>query len=237
MAPARSRRLALVILALALLGLAVARPALVLPPVARFLVTADPTERADVVVSLAGEWLAERAFAARDLYRAGRAPHVLLSQSIRPPLSDEIRRLGIPIVPEHDVNRQILAVAGVPATAVELLPPTDNTLGEAQAVARLTRERGWSAIIVVTSKFHTRRACWTFRRVLRDAVRIYCHPSAYDTFDPDRWWQVDKMALTVASEYLKLAANFLSYGWRPPPEPSPTGGARSQAPSEHHGAV
>lgn len=218
MALRRSRRFALVVIALGLVGLGVARLGLVLPPVGRFLVTADPPAHADVVVSLAGEWFAERVFAVRDVYRAGRARHVLLARSIRPPLADEVERLGIPVVLGYDVNRQILSAGGVPATTAELLPPADNTLAEARIAARLARERGWASVIVVTSKFHSRRACWTFRRVLRDAVRVSCHPTPYDPFDPERWWAA-KAALIVVTEYLKFAANFLSYGLRPPPEP------------------
>lgn len=215
----RPRRLALAALALALVGLVLAWPALVLPPVARFLVTADPLTRADVVVVLAGDWLADRVFAARDLYLDGRARHVLLGHDIRPPGADAVERLGIPVVLGHEVRRRILLATGVPESAIELLPPTTNTLTEARAVARLARERGWTSVLVVTSKFHTRRACWTFRRVVRDALRVYCHPTRYDPFDPERWWREDKLALIVVSEYLKLAANFLSYGLRPPPAP------------------
>lgn len=198
-------------------ALLVVRPSLVLAPVGRFLVVADPLVPADAVVSLAGERLGERAFATRDVYRAGWAGRVILSQEPRPWLADRIEHLGIPVWLGHDLSHRVLTGSGVPDAAIELLPPTENTLGEALAVRRLVQTRGWSSVIVVTSKFHARRACWTFRRILRGTARVICHPSPYDRFDPERWWQDDRMALSLASEYLKLAANALAdlFGPRP----------------------
>ncbi|HEV8306240.1 MAG TPA: YdcF family protein [Methylomirabilota bacterium] len=207
----RLTRLGLALLALALVGLAVARPALVLPPAGRFLVAADPPARADAIVVLAGEVLAERGFAARDLYLAGAAPRVLLSPDVRPRLADALERLGIPVALQHEITGRMLTASGVPPAAVERLPPAQNTAAEARTVARLARERRWSSVIVVTSRTHTRRACWTFRRVVGDAVTIHCAPTPYDPFDPDRWWQDGKMALQVANEYGKLAASFLDF--------------------------
>ena len=45
-------------------------------------------------------------------------------------------------------------------------------LEDARAIARLARERGWSSIVVVTSRFHVTRARMLFRRCYRGALSV-----------------------------------------------------------------
>ncbi|WGW11878.1 YdcF family protein [Saxibacter everestensis] len=47
------------------------------------------------------------------------------------------------------------------------IPPSDDTRGEAQAIAELVRRHGWGSIAVVTSSYHIARA----RRVIEAQVR------------------------------------------------------------------
>ena len=57
---------------------------------------------------------------------------------------------------------------------------TENTHSEALALARLCRERGWKRVIVVTSPYHSRRAC---SAVEREGVEVICSPSVETEFD------------------------------------------------------
>ena len=43
-------------------------------------------------------------------------------------------------------------------------PEPDTTEGEAETIARLSRERGWREIVVVTSRYHVTRAALLLRR-------------------------------------------------------------------------
>jgi uncharacterized SAM-binding protein YcdF (DUF218 family) len=60
--------------------------------------------------------------------------------------------------------------------------PTTNTREEALALARLYRLRGWKRVIVVTSPYHSRRAC---AAVEREGVEVVCSPSAETEFDAE----------------------------------------------------
>ena len=58
----------------------------------------------------------------------------------------------------------------------------------ATALVALMNERGWSSVIVVTSRQHTRRAGLSMRRVLGDDKKVMVRASRYDRSDVDRWW-------------------------------------------------
>ena len=55
-----------------------------------------------------------------------------------------------------------------------------NTRDEALALARLCNERGWKRVLVVTSPYHTRRAC---AAVEHEGLSVVCSPSAETNFD------------------------------------------------------
>src|SRR5206468_9250745 len=65
--------------------------------------------------------------------------------------------------PEHFYSQQVLERLGVPGAAIRVLPGRHvNTADEVRAVARELRAAGGGRVILVTSKYHTRRvkAVW-----------------------------------------------------------------------------
>jgi uncharacterized SAM-binding protein YcdF (DUF218 family) len=202
------RRLALaalaVVLFMALAGLAVGAGG-------RFLVESDTFSDADIVVVLSGGQTL-RTLTARDLYRAGRVRHILIIPEPPPDLEvkEELIKLGLVDPSEPAFSERILVASGIPRAAFEFLPePADGTINEARGVRRFLADRPAKRIVVVTSKFASRRACLIFRRVL-DGREVYCAPSSYDRFDPRGWWRQPRDALSVVMEYQKLAANLVS---------------------------
>jgi uncharacterized SAM-binding protein YcdF (DUF218 family) len=62
--------------------------------------------------------------------------------------------------------------------------------GEAEAVGRLARARGWRQIVVVTSRYHVRRAAMLFRRCTDarlDVVPVHAPFYAYFLNVPLEW--------------------------------------------------
>ena len=58
--------------------------------------------------------------------------------------------------------------------------PIMNSHDEAEAVARLFRERGWRRVLAVTSPVHTRRACAALERA---GLEVVCVPSIETRYD------------------------------------------------------
>jgi hypothetical protein len=75
-----------------------------------------------------------------------------------------------------------------------------STRGEAQAVARLAQKRGWRRIVVVTSRYHLRRARVLFRRCTTAELLFVSAPAptlAYLANVPLEW---GKLAVQLVAQ-------------------------------------
>jgi uncharacterized SAM-binding protein YcdF (DUF218 family) len=140
----------------------------------------EPPPRTDAIVALAGN--EERLPTALALQRRGVAPVVAISYS------DEL-----------EDERRAEACAGTEPTPPSLLcfrAEPFSTKGEAGAVARLARERGWDDLVVVTSGYHVFRARLLLERCLDTELAVVGSDAA--------WWE-DAIALVTESVKLLLA--------------------------------
>jgi uncharacterized SAM-binding protein YcdF (DUF218 family) len=183
------------------------------PYAGRYLIVDQPLHRADVIVVLAGAQV-DRWLEASDLYREGLASVIVMSPGYVDPLCDDLRARGIRLPREVDLHRDAMIQLGVPGTAIEIMPHGyDNTADEAAGVRTLAHARGWKRLIVVTSKYHTRRSRFAFNRELRGSgVEVQIRGSRYDRAQPDGWWRNRSDLRFVVSELQKLAAYRLGLG-------------------------
>src|SRR5271166_5189211 len=122
-------------------------------PILRFAAEAwvldAPAAHADALLLLGDDnFYADRATEAAQLFRQGVAPVVVASgRRLRP-------SAGVSELMEHDLIER-----GVPKDRIERFAhDADSTRGEAEALGRLAKEKGWKRVVVVTSNYHTRRA-------------------------------------------------------------------------------
>jgi uncharacterized SAM-binding protein YcdF (DUF218 family) len=134
---------------------------------------------------------ADRATRAAELLREGKAPLVVASgRRLRP-------NAGIAELMEHD-----LVERGVPKDKiVRLAHDADSTREEAEALARLAKERKWRSVIVVTSNYHTRRARYIFRRVFPQDIEVRIASARDGDFDPEHWWEKRKSMKELTREF------------------------------------
>jgi uncharacterized SAM-binding protein YcdF (DUF218 family) len=98
---------------------------------------------------------------------------------------------------EHD-----LVERGVPKDKIVRFPHDgESTLEEAEALARLSKERKWHSAIVVTSNYHTRRARYIFQRVFPQGVKVRIASARDGNFDPERWWEKRKSTKELTREF------------------------------------
>lgn len=179
---------------------------------ARWLAVADALPRADAVVVLGGAAAyVERTREAARLYGEGRAPVVVLTNDgLRGGWSQEQQRNPF----FHERAGDELRRAGVAADRIELVPGlVTGTHDEAVAVRAYAAARGWRSLLVVTSRYHSRRARWTFRRVFAGSdTAVGLAPAAPGEGTPPAfaWWLSPRGWRLVAGEYLKL----IYYRWQ-----------------------
>jgi uncharacterized SAM-binding protein YcdF (DUF218 family) len=179
----------------------------------RFLTKEDPIEPADAIAVLAGTRM-DRALEAADLYRRGLAPRIVLTQQTPERSFGVLAERGITIPNDAAVTRDVLQKLGVPATAI-IVPPEihDNTAQEAQTLHRLATTNKWHLLIVVTSKYHVRRAGFAMRRELAGTpIQVAMHGTSYEAANPDRWWTSRGDWRWVLEEGGKLVAYELGLG-------------------------
>lgn len=178
-----------------------------------FLAREDPLQKSDAIMVLAGSQV-ERPLEAADLYLEGWAPVIVLTYGLQEPALAVIEQRGGRLTRGEDQVRDALVSTGIPATAF-IMPARvhDNTADEARSVAALARERGWRRVIVVSSKYHLRRAGYAFRRELdATGVEVIMHGSRYDEANPPRWWSARSDIRWMLSEVPKYAAYLLGLG-------------------------
>ena len=178
----------------------------ILKGIGQFLVIEQEPEKADVIVVLNGRDT-ERSLAAVDLYNMGYANLIILARGPKQPGCDEFwKRVGNDFNSKIFFQRSIEAM-GVPENAFKFIGDgVTSTYDEAKVTQKFLRENGYKSIILVTSKWHSKRAYLTFKSAFSDdhETKIIPYPSEYDSFDPDRWWKKEVDAEVVFGEYVRL---------------------------------
>ncbi len=169
---------------------------------ARWLKVADAPARADAIIVLAGRY--ERALHAADLYLAGHAPRVVLSEAVPDPSVKRLEAYGIRYPDFTEIQRRILEHKGVPADRIGLLgKPALSTADEAQSIAARFGRPG-SSLIVVTSPSHVMRARMIVEQALTGrSVTLAVCATPYEVF-PDQWWHSQHAAREVLLEWAKV---------------------------------
>ena len=186
------------------------------PPVA-----VEDTPTADAIVVLGGgvsgpapprltldlSDAADRVLHAARLYRAGKAPVVVVSGGVIP-------WLGLDI-PEASSMQKLLQEWGVPGGSIHAEGASRNTHENAVFTRQLLVEQGLQRVLLVTSAMHMRRALATFTSAGIDAV-----PAATDytvTYRDHRTvidFLPDAKALSRTTDAIKEYIGYAYYRWR-----------------------
>jgi len=113
--------------------------------------------------------------------------------------------LGIPFDGEDELSRRILIKEGVPEKAIRILSPTIvNTVDEMNVIADALQSEKGGAVIIVTSKAHTRRVHALWNNLEAGRGKLVVRAAATDSFDASHWWRSTSDALDVVREVLGL---------------------------------
>lgn len=188
----------------------------VLKKIGYFLIFEQDPQKADVIIVLNGRD-AERSLAAVDLYNQGYAGLIIMAGLVKQPGSEEFwKRVGNNFEQKNFFQKAIEAM-GVPSNAFKRIENgVTSTYDEAIVTRQFLKENGYKSILIVTSKWHSRRAYLTFKSVIKDdGIKVWIYPSKYDTFDPNAWWKKETDAELVFYEYVRLIYYIVTFRIRP----------------------
>jgi len=185
-----ARNLALAVAALVLLALLFHN--LVLSGLGAFLVKAEPPEKADIALVLAGDMEGSRILAAAQLVRSGFVPKVAVSGPS-----------GIYGYHECDLAIPFAVKAGYPASYfIHLEHDARSTKEEAAATIPRLRQFGVHKVLLVTSNYHTRRAGKIFRAAAPD-LQFVVVAAPDPNFTTSGWWHNRQGEKTAFIEWIK----------------------------------
>lgn len=189
-------RTALLVVGLILLA-CIAFHGWILGALGSYLVQADPPEKADVAVVLAGDGWGNRILAAAQLERDGYVPKVIVSGP-----NGAYGRF------ECDLAIPFAVSQGYPeAYFAHLEHHARSTFAEAQAIVPEIRRLGYKRVLIVTSDYHTRRSRRIFHSLAPDLmVRVIAAPD--ESFTADGWWHSREGQKTFLMEFEKTVANW-----------------------------
>jgi len=162
---------------------------------------------ADAMILLMGNF-PERVLQAADLYHDGKADRLLIVYESMGPY-EVLESRGADIIRTTEQARDAAIDLGVPADSITMLPgEARSTLDEAVAVREYIKVNPHiDTLLLVSSPAHMRRAYMIFRQILRNSekpVYVGTSPSAYSSFNPDKWWRRKEDVQSVVSEMVKI---------------------------------
>lgn len=184
------------------------------PWLADFLIVRRSVERSEAIVVMSGSAVyTERCKKAAELFRAGIAPVIYLSNDGRKAgwSSQENRN---PFFVE--LAQRELVANGVTPDAIRILDGyVAGTDEEAAAFSREIEVTPQSSIVIVTSPYHTRRTLFAFEKSLhgRDLVVGIEHTDIQMLKPGPTWWWTSPAGIRdVVGEYVKLIAYWTYLG-------------------------
>jgi uncharacterized SAM-binding protein YcdF (DUF218 family) len=149
---------------------------------------------------------ADRVWHAARIYRAGKAPRVILSGGRLPWLGERAS--------EAVAMRQLLTDLGVPPDAVQIEEHSRSTYENARHTAQLLEQQKLQQVLLVTSALHLPRALATFRAAGINALPA---PTDFEVMpQPPHLlrWLPDAQALADSTRALKEYLGLWVYRWR-----------------------
>lgn len=159
----------------------------------------DEVATGDIIVVLGGSYT--RAPFAAELFEKGFGSEIWVSRT-QPTAADRVLEgIGVPNLPEDRFNALILERKGVPPAKIR--PYGQAVVSTQDEADALRREFGPTGrILIVTSRFHARRAKKIFEKTLPAAeIRVVATP--YDPFHYP-WWDHKELAQNGVLEGIKV---------------------------------
>ncbi len=179
----------------------------ILRGVGYFLIREDSPVKVDAAFILSGD-SPERSQKASELHKLGYFDQVYALGS---QVNEVLEAVGI-YMTDAELTQQILLDYGVDSSAIRLLPRGTSTYEESEEILGYAQTQGFDRIMVISSKFHTRRIKNIFNRKFQKAgIETFVIGSDPDDYDVDRWWDNEKSFIFVNNEYLKTVYYWLKY--------------------------
>ena len=168
----------------------------------KFLIVEDSLSNADIIYLLSGD-VGSRPFHAAELYRENYSNTI----AVPPQKLNPAEELGIFPNPTPATVKVLLhkGVKKIDIVVIDFDNGVTSTTDEAIALRRYINKTKIKNVIIVTSAFHSFRAKYIFKKVLKvTSANIIMSPAPHRKFDETNWWKFEEGLIYCANEYLKF---------------------------------
>jgi len=143
------------------------------------------------------------------LYHEGKVKYFVCTGANQ---SQDIMALGMDIL-ESDLTKLQLVKMGVPEAAITLIKEGTSTLEESEIILAFCKAQGLDSVLLISSKFHTRRVYQVFTKQLCTEAGVYvCFQGAPSSlYDEMNWWKNEYGLIALNNEYLKQLYYLVNY--------------------------
>lgn len=166
-----------------------------------------------IIVLKTGVEYYPRLIEAADLYRKGYAKKIVINGNRKTDVLRDLEKKGFrSCCPWYENSLRVLSLFGIPRKNVLCISAEEayDTVSEAEAVGREIFQRGFSRIILTTSKSHTRRSHFIWSKMHGDRLTICSVSAKTDPYNPQGWWKDGRQIRWVLSEY----GAWVYYWWK-----------------------
>ena len=172
-----------------------------------YLIHESDLRTSDAIVVLGGNSL-DRGLHAYSLYQQKYAPKIVCTGGNVPSV---LSAIGEPLF-ESEVSRRLILAEGVDSSAVVALSASTSTFEEAIEIKEYVERNGLKSLIVVSSKFHTKRVSQVFDNAFEGSgITILYSGAPSSSYDEALWWKSESGMIMVNNEYMKLLYYFLKH--------------------------
>jgi uncharacterized SAM-binding protein YcdF (DUF218 family) len=180
----------------------------ILKAMGNYLILEDSIEEVEALFVLGGGTF-DRGNEAVKLYNNGHAPQIVCTSENIPSVLEVIDTL----LTEAQLSQKHIANLGVPLENVIALNKATSTKEEAKVIHDYCKEHGLKKVMILSSKFHTRRVNKVFNQQFENSgIELVFRGAPSSKYKENKWWQKESGLLFVNNEYIKLMYYKLAYG-------------------------
>ena len=154
-----------------------------------------------------------RLIQAAALFHEGLASMVVINGNRKTDILRELEAKGFEsCCPWYSDSVRILTMLGVPEKYIIRISAEDvfDSVSEADIVGKELIRKNIRKVIITTSKFHTRRAKFIWKKMYTDQLTVFMVSAKADPFDPQNWWKDGRQIRWVLAEY----GAWVYYWWK-----------------------
>lgn len=172
-----------------------------------YLICEDKLEPVEAMFVLSGAPM-ERGDEAATVFKTGIAKQAICTGESIP---QDLYALGL-IVSESELTRMNMIRGGADSTRVTFIKRGTSTQEESDIILAYCKEHSIKKIILISSKFHTRRVHKVFHDKFEDAgIQVLIHGAKSGSYDEENWWANEYGLIALNNEYVKLLYYAVKY--------------------------